>query len=98
MFGIGFTEIIIILGIALIVIGPKNLPDMAKSMGKGYVEFMRSFRDMQRSIEEDVEDIKKTVDSATNIFDDSDPDEQEDTLRKEREVHHQNEKGGKQGE
>ncbi|HJP19678.1 MAG TPA: twin-arginine translocase TatA/TatE family subunit [Nitrospinota bacterium] len=67
MFGIGFVEIIVILGIALIVIGPKNLPDLAKSLGRGYVEFMRAFREMQQSIEEDVSDIQKTVDDATNI-------------------------------
>ncbi len=67
MFGIGFVEIIVILGIALVVIGPKNLPDLAKSLGRGYVEFMRAFREMQQSIEEDVSDIQKTVDDATNI-------------------------------
>ncbi len=67
MFGIGFVEIIVILGIALIVIGPKNLPDLAQSLGKGYVEFMRAFREMQKSIQDDVDEIQKTVDDATNI-------------------------------
>jgi TatA/E family protein of Tat protein translocase len=67
MFGIGFVEIIVILGIALIVIGPKKLPDLAKSLGKGYMEFMRAFREMQKSIEDDVSEIQKTVDDATNL-------------------------------
>jgi TatA/E family protein of Tat protein translocase len=67
MFGIGFVEITVILGIALIVIGPKNLPDLAKSLGKGYVEFMRAFNEMKKTIQDDVEEIQKTVDDATNI-------------------------------
>ena len=67
MFGIGFVEIIVILGIALIIIGPKKLPDLAKSLGKGYMEFMRAFREMQKSIEDDVSEIQKTVDDATNL-------------------------------
>lgn len=69
MFGIGFTEILLILGVALIIIGPDNLPGMAKSLGKGYIEFMRSFREMQRSIQEDVSEIQSTLDDATNVFD-----------------------------
>lgn len=64
MFGIGIPEIIVILGIALIVIGPKNLPDLAKALGKGYVEFMKAFREMQRSFEEDTADVQKTFDKA----------------------------------
>jgi TatA/E family protein of Tat protein translocase len=36
MFGIGMPEMILILAVALIVIGPKKLPDLAKSLGKGH--------------------------------------------------------------
>ncbi len=53
MFGIGITEILLILGIALIVIGPKNLPELARAVGKGYAEFMKGFREIQKSFEED---------------------------------------------
>lgn len=40
--GIGPTEIIIVLVIALLVIGPKRLPETAKSMGRGIREFKHS--------------------------------------------------------
>ena len=39
MFGIGMPEMILILAVALIVIGPKKLPDLAKSLGRAIGEF-----------------------------------------------------------
>jgi Tat protein translocase TatB subunit len=54
MFGIGMQEILIILVIALVVIGPKKLPEMAKALGKGYGEFRRAFEDMRSSINVDM--------------------------------------------
>jgi sec-independent protein translocase protein TatA len=53
MFGIGTPELIIILVLALIVIGPKKLPEMAKSLGKGLAEFKRASNDFRRNIEEE---------------------------------------------
>ncbi|HDL52910.1 MAG TPA: twin-arginine translocase subunit TatB, partial [Proteobacteria bacterium] len=39
MLGMGMQEILIILVVALIVIGPKRLPELAKTLGKGLAEF-----------------------------------------------------------
>ncbi len=61
MFGIGLPELLIILAIALIVIGPKKLPDMAKSLGRALNEFKKATREFKDSldIDEDVETIQK---------------------------------------
>ncbi|MEJ2040305.1 MAG: Sec-independent protein translocase protein TatB [Desulfosarcinaceae bacterium] len=49
MFGIGMPELILILAIALIVIGPKKLPDLAKSLGRALGEFKRATNDLKES-------------------------------------------------
>lgn len=53
MFGFGMPQILIILAIALIVIGPQKLPELARTLGKGLKEFKRASNDFRRSIEED---------------------------------------------
>jgi sec-independent protein translocase protein TatB len=59
MFGIGMPELLLILGLALIVLGPKKLPELAKALGKGIAEFRRAtdelkseFRQMEREVDE----------------------------------------------
>ena len=64
MFGIGTTEIIIILVVALLVIGPTKLPEVAKSLGKGMAEFKRMSSDVKDTI--DWETQVKQDESARN--------------------------------
>lgn len=52
MFGIGFQEMLIILVVVLIFFGPKRLPDLAKSMGKGIAEFKKASEEVKRGIDE----------------------------------------------
>src|SRR5262247_2764797 len=47
MFGLGMQELLVILVIALIVVGPKKLPDIAKSLGRGLAEFKRTADEFQ---------------------------------------------------
>ena len=51
MFGLGVPEILLILAIALIVIGPKKLPDLAKTMGRAMGEFKNAAQNFKKSIE-----------------------------------------------
>lgn len=51
MFGIGMPEMLMLLAVALIVIGPKKLPDLAKSLGRALGEFKRATSDLKDSIE-----------------------------------------------
>ena len=48
MFGIGMTELLVILAVGLLVIGPKKLPELARSLGKGLAEFRRASTEMRR--------------------------------------------------
>lgn len=54
MFGMGMPEILLILALALIVIGPKKLPELARSMGKAFGEFKRATTDFKTAINAEV--------------------------------------------
>jgi Tat protein translocase TatB subunit len=52
MFGIGFQEMLLILVVVLIFFGPKRLPDLAKSLGKGLAEFKKASEEVKKSIDD----------------------------------------------
>ena len=63
MFGMGMPEILLILAIALIILGPKKLPEIAKSLGRGIAEFKKATRDFKQSVEvdNDFKEAKETL-------------------------------------
>jgi Tat protein translocase TatB subunit len=58
MFGIGLPELLIIAGLALILIGPKKLPDVAKTLGKTLGELRKATDDVKETIFEEIKPIK----------------------------------------
>ncbi|HXH74505.1 MAG TPA: twin-arginine translocase TatA/TatE family subunit [Bacteriovoracaceae bacterium] len=53
MFGLGFGELVLILLIALIFIGPKKLPELAKGLGQGMREFQKAAKELTGQLQDD---------------------------------------------
>jgi len=61
MFGIGTTELLVIMAIALIILGPKKLPELARSLGRTLGELRKTTDDLKASIDEEIEPIKREL-------------------------------------
>ena len=67
MFGIGMPELILIMALALIVLGPKKLPEIARALGKGLAEFRRAtdeLKDELSHIERDIDESSRKAPEA----------------------------------
>jgi sec-independent protein translocase protein TatB len=62
MFGMGMPEILMILAIALVVIGPRKLPDLGRSLGRALKEFRKATNEFKSSlnIEDDLSDVRRS--------------------------------------
>ncbi|MCF6291230.1 MAG: twin-arginine translocase TatA/TatE family subunit [Desulfobacterales bacterium] len=56
MFGIGLPELILIMAVALVVVGPDKLPELAKSLAKGVLELKKAANTLKEQLREDDED------------------------------------------
>jgi TatA/E family protein of Tat protein translocase len=61
MFGLGIPELIVIFVIALVVFGPKKLPDLGKSIGRAMAEFKKAQQEFQESVQSEMKEVEKTV-------------------------------------
>ena len=62
MFGIGLPELIIIAVVALIFIGPKNLPGVIRSLGRGLVQVKRATNEVRETVQEEMNQIEREID------------------------------------
>jgi len=56
---LGFQEILLILIIALVIFGPKKLPELGRSLGKSLAEFRRASNEIKKSIEKEIEETER---------------------------------------
>ncbi len=68
---LGVPELIIIFIVALIVFGPRKLPELGKSLGKGLAEFRKASNELKSTIEEEVRAIESEAASTSRIDSDS---------------------------
>ncbi|PCI88347.1 MAG: twin-arginine translocase subunit TatB [Hyphomicrobiales bacterium] len=69
MFDIGWTEIMVIVAVAVIVVGPKDIPKMLKTVGKYLRKAKTMMRDVRRQVEEvaDISELKQLKEDAENL-------------------------------
>src|SRR5262245_5461131 len=63
---LGFSEVILIFVVALLVFGPKKLPELGKSLGKGIREFRKATDELKSSWEEQIKDIQSPINDVKN--------------------------------
>ena len=90
MFGIGMPEFLLILVVALVVLGPKRLPELARSLGRGLAELKKTTGDLKQNIDfgddlnkvqKDLQEVKSDLAGVidTNFLEDTIPDYLKDT-------------------
>ena len=66
MFGIGLPELVVILAVALIVLGPQRLPEVARMLGRAYGQLRRASEEFQNTIRQDLAAIERQEDANRN--------------------------------
>ena len=84
MFGLGFGELILIFLIALIFIGPKKLPELAKGLGKGIREFQNAAKGFGDELQDDLNSPPKKVTDASQQEEEKKPENSTEN----KETHH----------
>ena len=66
MFGIGLPELVVILAVALIVLGPQRLPEVARMLGRAYAQLRRASEEFQHTIRQDLAALERQEDVNRN--------------------------------
>jgi len=65
---LGFQELLVIFIIALLVFGPKKLPELGKSLGKGLREFKRATNELKATWDDNLKDAENEISSTAKDF------------------------------
>jgi sec-independent protein translocase protein TatA len=65
VFGIGLPEMVLIMGVALLIFGPKKLPEIGRSMGKAIKGFQDASREFKSEFDREAELLEKPVEKPT---------------------------------
>ncbi len=77
MGSLGMQEIIVIFVLALIIFGPRKLPEIGKSLGRGLQEFKKASNDLKRTWEEEVQ-LEKEKETMNTLLNDTSSELQKD--------------------
>lgn len=66
MFGIGLPELMLIMVLALLVLGPQRLPEVARMVGRAYAQLRRASEEFQNTIRQDIAALDRQEDANRN--------------------------------
>jgi len=72
MFDLGFQELIVIFIVALLVFGPKKLPELARTLGKGVRDIRQAMSSVKEQIDSEIREVKDPISFKNELYKDSD--------------------------
>ncbi len=67
IFGIGLPEMAVIMGVALLIFGPKKLPEIGRSMGKAIRGFQEASKEFQNEFQKEAEQLEEAISTTAEL-------------------------------
>lgn len=85
MFDLGIQELIVIFIVALIVFGPKRLPELGRSLGKGLAEIKKAMQGVKEQMDTELHEIKQPF--SGEVVPKAEQKSEKETIEKDKETH-----------